>query len=211
MRIGGWIAASWAIATWVLLIAAGPLGRMAAVCVFVQSVIQFRTVARHATLVAATVVFAAAAAIAAHSLASPLTDVVDAAARLIAIVLVPPLVSEFASGFWLCRVLQRSRVPRPFSLAIFSSLSVTPLLFDNVATFRYHHSKLQRSGRLATMGLTAAMVMALDRVQELEVVEYAFDTRALLQNAPGKEVSSGELVYVGQLLVMASLVFLILR
>jgi len=211
MRIGGWIAATWAVAAWSFLIAAGTPGRVAATCVLVQGVIQFRTVARYASLALATVLFVAATTTIIFFLGSSIADVLDAAARLLAIMFVVPLVSEYAGGFWLCRVLVRLQLPRPVTLAAFSSLSVSPMLLENVTTLRYHHTRLQRRRRLGMNSLAATLVMALDRVRDLEVVDHSFDVVGLMRKSSNTRMRRSELFYLAQLAVMGSWLGLTLR
>jgi len=59
--------------------------------------------------------------------------------------------------------------------------------------------------------LAATLVMALDRVRDLEVVDHSFDVVGLMRKSSNTRMRRSELFYLAQLAVMGSWLGLTLR
>lgn len=115
---------------------------------------------------------------------------------------VAPLAGEYADGFWLCRALAHARVPRAAVLVIASSFAVLPMLLGDMMSFAYHHARFSGRKRMASSMLAGVVVMTLDRVEEFELADDAFDMTGLFARSPGRTIARDEYVYAAHVVTL---------
>jgi hypothetical protein len=192
----GLVTAVWALAMWGMLLNAST-ALIAAVCVLTAMALKPQVIRRHAALLIGTAAFGAAVFAASVTFGVAPRESYESVLKLLAVVAVVPLASDFVDGFWICRMLTRARVSRRLTLALSSSFSALPVLVEDLQSLVYQRRIVRaRSGISA---LVATFVMALDRVQELEIVDHSFDPTALFESAPAPRFLPGELFYAANL------------
>jgi hypothetical protein len=189
----GTVAALWAAMIWGLL-AFDAYAPVAVVSILSAATIKLRILSRHKALLLGTAAFGLAISVAGLLLRVPATEVADGVLRLLALVAVVPLASEYVDVFWICRVLSRLGAPHRITLAIASSFAALPVLIEDMTSLIYHRRMLHPQSGVSA--LVATFVMTLDRVEELEVVEYSFDMTSLFTRAEPPPITRGELLYL---------------
>lgn len=202
MRIGGWIAAGWVAIAWTMLAVGGRAGTFAVASVLIAAFMRPKVVRQQLPILAtAGVVCLATVFLSLLGGASP-AEALDSALRLFCLVAAAPLAGEYADGFWLCRTMAQARVPRSVVLLIASSFAVLPVLLGDVRNFAYHHRRFSGRKRLSSSMLPGVVVITLDRVEELELADDAFDMADLFERSPQRRIAPFEFIYAVHLVAL---------
>lgn len=189
----GTVAALWAVMVWCLL-AVEAYAPIAVVSILVAATLKLPLLRQYKALLVGTAAFGLAIGMAGLFLRVEPAEIADGVLRLFALVAVVPLASEYVDVFWMCRVLSRMGMPQRITLAVASSFAVLPVLIEDVTSLIYHRRMLRPQGGVSA--LVATFVMTLDRVEELEIVEYSFGMTGFFARAKPRPVSAGELLYL---------------
>lgn len=195
MTIGGRIAACWAVVAWTMLALGGRTGMFAAASVLIAAAMRPQVVRRNLPIMGSTAVFCLAIFFLSLLAGVPLAEAIDSALRLFCLVAVAPLAGGYADAFWFCRALARARVPRSVVLVLASTFAVLPMLIGDIKNFVYHHGQFSGTKRMASSMLAGVVVMTLDRVEELELADDAFDMTGLFTNSSGRMMAPYEFLY----------------